>query len=184
MGSKGDIDEGATPFGGSFNTTTQAPFVGTYAAATYGGFFAEGLLRFNYYEMNLNSPTVNLYDQKLDAHGVSASGSVGYHWVIPNSQWFIEPSAGAVWSKTKIDPLQLAGAGPVGNNFQGTTQINDIESFIGRVGARVGTTFVSGNVVYQPFVAASLWHEFKGGWSANYISCPNCAFTNSGGAVP
>jgi opacity protein-like surface antigen len=184
LGSKGSIDEGATPVGGPFDTTTQAPFVGTYAAATYGGFFAEGLLRFNYYEMNLNSPSVNLYDQKLDAHGVSASGSVGYHWAIPNSQWFIEPSAGAVWSKTKIDPLQLAGAGTFGNNFQGTTQINDIESFIGRVGARVGTTFVSGNVVYQPFVAASLWHEFKGGWSANYISCPNCAFTNSGGAAP
>jgi opacity protein-like surface antigen len=183
LGTKGDIEEGATPFGGSFNSTTQAPFVGTYAAATYGGFFAQGLLRFNYYEINLNSPTVNVYDQKLDAHGVSLSGAAGYHYAIPNSQWFIEPSVGAVWSRTVVDTLQLVGtAVPPGTaGFQGSTQINDIDSLIGRAGLRVGTNFVSGNVLYQPFVSASIWHEFKGGWSANYTSCTNCIF---GGGSP
>jgi hypothetical protein len=29
------------------------------------GFFAEGLVRFNYYETNLNSPSINVYDQKI-----------------------------------------------------------------------------------------------------------------------
>jgi opacity protein-like surface antigen len=181
--SRGDIEEGATPFAGAFDTDTKAPFIGTYAAATYGGFFAEGLLRFNYYETNLNSPSVNIYNQKLDAHGISLSGSAGYHYAIPNSDWFIEPSAGAVWSRTKVDPLQLAGAGTVAfpGHFQGTVQIDDIESFIGRAGLRVGTTFVSGNMLWQPFAAASIWHEFEGGWSANYTSCSNCLFL---GAVP
>ncbi len=174
--SSGNIQEGATPVGSSFDSSTKSPFVGTYAAATYGGFFAEGLLRFNYYEINLNSPGVNVYDQKLDAHGVSLSGSVGYHYNFPNSNWFVEPSLGAVWSRTKVDPLQLAGAGAAGTNFQGTAQIDDINSTIGRAGLRVGTTIVSNNVVLQPFVAASIWREFKGGWSANYTSCSNCFF--------
>jgi hypothetical protein len=66
--------------------TLQSPFVGTYAAATYGGFFAEGLVRFNYYETNLNSPSINVYDQKLDAHGITVSGSAGYYWAMPNSE--------------------------------------------------------------------------------------------------
>jgi opacity protein-like surface antigen len=184
MESRGSLSEGATPTGGSFDTTTQSPFVGTYAAATYGGFFAEGLVRFNYYETNLNSPSVNVYDQKLDAHGISVSGSAGYHWVIPNSDWFVEPSAGAVWSRTKVDPLQLAGAnafpGQV-SNFQGSVQINDIDSFVGRLGLRVGTNVVSGNMMYQPFASVSIWREFEGGWSANYSSCPNCIFQ---GVVP
>jgi opacity protein-like surface antigen len=178
MGTRGTLEEGATPTAGSFDSTTRAPFVGTYAAATYGGFFVEGLLRFNYYEVNLNSPSVNIYDQKVDAHGYSLSGSAGYHYAIPNSTWFVEPSAGAVWSRTKVDPLQLAGVaafGP-GTNFQGTTQINDINSLIGRAGVRVGSTFVSGGVLYQPFVAASIWHEFRDGWSGTYTSCTNCIF--------
>jgi len=174
---RGNITEGNTPLGGAFDTRTQAPFVGTYAAATYGGFFAEGLLRFNYYETNLNSPTINVYNQKLDAHGISISGSAGYHWAIPNSSWFIEPSAGAIWSRTTIDPLQLAGFTiPGGGNFQGTVQIDDMKSFMGRAGLRVGTVVTSGNVVLQPFAAASVWHEFEGGWSANYNSCTNCIF--------
>ena len=181
MGSKGNLQEGATPAGGAFDSTTQSPFVGTYAAATYGGFFAEGLLRFNYYEIDLNSPSVNVYNQKLDAHGISASGSVGYHWSIPNSKWFIEPSVGGVWSRTKVDLLELAGAGGGGTNFQGSSQINDIESIIGRAGVRVGATVVSGGMILQPFAAASIWHEFRGGWSGNYTSCANCFFV---GGVP
>src|SRR5262249_36656709 len=48
LGTTGDINEGATPNppGGPFNTQTQAPFVGTYVAATYGGFFIDALLRY------------------------------------------------------------------------------------------------------------------------------------------
>ena len=111
LGTTGDIKEGATPNppGGPFNTQTQAPFVGTYAAATYGGFFIDALLRYNFYETSLDSPSVNLFHQKIDGHGISIGGSAGYHWVVPNSNWFIEPSAGIVWSRVKIDPLQLAG---------------------------------------------------------------------------
>jgi outer membrane autotransporter protein len=179
LGTTGDIKEGATPTGGPFNTQAQAPFVGTYVAATYGGFFIDALLRYNFYETSLDSPSVNLFHQKIDAHGISIGGSVGYHWVVPNSNWFIEPSAGIVWSRVKVDPLQLVGA-PVpagefkGSALAGSAQINDIINTVGRVGVRVGTTVDYGNMILQPFATVNVYHDFNGDWSANYISCPGC----------
>ena len=86
IGTQGQIVNGNTPAGGTFNTTTQAPFVGTYLVATQGNFFIDGLVRFDYYQTNLDSPTINLFNQSLDAYGYSVSSSAGYHWDVPNTQ--------------------------------------------------------------------------------------------------
>ena len=181
---KGNI-AGGNLMGGTFNSTTQAPFVGTYAAATHGGFFIDGMARLDYYETNLDSPSINVFQQNLDAHGVALIGSLGYNWKVPNSNWFIEPSAGVIWSRTTVDPFNTsnpvtAAEGYNPGNFQGTAQIGTINSTIGRAGVRFGTTIESGNVVWQPFAAVSVWHEFDSGVSANYASCPNCAFEGNG----
>jgi opacity protein-like surface antigen len=181
LGTKGDINEGATPTGGPFNTKTQAPFIGSYAAATYGGFFIDGLLRFNYYETSLDSPSINIFNQKVDAHGVSLGGSAGYHWTVPNSNWFVEPAAGIVWSRVSIDSLQLTGGDSPGGNFKGTAQISDITNTIGRAGLRVGTTVDTGNMILQPFASVNVLHDFNGSWSASYSSCPNCIFVSHNG---
>jgi outer membrane autotransporter protein len=157
-----------------FTTSTQIPFVGAYAAATNGGFFVDGLVRWNWFENSLTSngtSGLNLNDQKLDAHGVSVSGSAGYHWDVPNSTWFIEPSVGAIWSHTSVDPLNItAGSVAQGNIANGSLQINAIDSFVGRAGARFGTTMQSGNLIYQPFVAVSVWHEFGNDITANFAT--------------
>ena len=188
LGTTGDMKEGATPNppGGPFQTQTQAPFAGTYVAATYGGFFIDALLRYNFYETSLDSPSLNLFHQKIDGHGISIGGSAGYHWVVPNSNWFIEPSAGIVWSRVKIDPLQFVGV-PTGIGFTGSAQISDIINTIGRVGVRVGTSFDYGNMILQPFASVNVYHDFSGDWSANYSSCPNCigiVVSGQGIAIP
>jgi outer membrane autotransporter protein len=165
--------------GGAFNSTTQSPFVGTFAAATFGNFFIDGLLRYDYFQTDLNSPTANLFNQKLDAHGFTAAVSAGYNWTIPNSRWFIEPSAGVVWSREAVDPFGVTNPFTNvlgGQNFSGTTQLDTIESVIGRVGLRVGTTLETSSVVLQPFAAVSVWHDFASNITANYASCPNCLF--------
>ena len=46
---------------------------------------------------------------------------------------------------------------------------------------RVGTTVEAGNVVYQPFIAASVWHDFASNITGTYQSCANCLFF---GGVP
>lgn len=152
----------------SFTTATQIPFVGAYAAATNGGFFADGLVRFNWYENSINSLAIGLSDRKLDAHGVSVSGSLGYHWNVPDSSWFVEPSIAGIWSRTSIDPLNVTTTGVINS----TIEFNTIDSFIGRAGVRFGTTLQSGNLIYQPFVALSAWHEFGNDVQATFTE-PN-----------
>jgi opacity protein-like surface antigen len=174
---------GGTVGGGPFNSTVQVPFVGAYAAATYGGFFVDGLVRTEYYQTNLNAPLSNLFNQNIDAHGISFSGSIGYNWQIPNSNWFIEPSAGVIVSRIKVDPFNYVTSGTPGNtSFNGTVRLDDIKSDVGRLGLRFGTTINAGNVVWQPFVSVSVWHEFGPSVTSNYQTCgatnggPGCAF--------
>jgi len=176
--------------GGAFNNTTQIPFFGTYAAATYGGFFVDGLIRAEYYQTNLNAPNVNLFNQNINAHGTSFSGSIGYNWTVPNSNWFIEPSAGVILSRVTVDPFNFVTAGIpagvvpnfAGDTLSGTLRLNTINSEIGRVGLRVGTTIDTGTVIWQPFAAVSVWHEFGPNVTSNYTSCPGCvAVTPAGG---
>jgi len=153
---------GGSPVGGigvpttqvPFSATSQAPFVGTYLVATRGSFFADALIRYDNYDLSLNSPLSNLFNQKVDAHGYSASGSAGYNYQLPNSNWFVEPSAGVIWSNTSVGALNVS------SGLSGTGQINSIASFIGRAGLRVGTTVEAGNLLLQPFLAASIWHDF------------------------
>jgi opacity protein-like surface antigen len=189
IGTQGQIIGGNTPAGGAFNTTTEAPFVGTYLVATQGNFFIDGLVRFDYYQTKMDSPTINVFNQDLDAYGYSASASGGYHWDVPNSKWFIEPSVGMIWTDAKVNPFQsvgqsvVLGAPGLIQNFQGTTNISDLTSLVGRAGLRVGTSFEVGELALQPFAAASVWHEFEGGFTATYSSCPNCIFQGGGPAT-
>ena len=64
----------------------------------------------------------------------------------------------------------------------GTVQFNTLDSFVGRLWLRFGTTAQYGNVVYQPFVALSVWHEFYGNAAANYsaigLAAPSTATIN------
>ena len=168
--------------GGGFDTLTQIPFAGVYAAATKDGFFVDGLFRTEVYNTSLNAPTVSLFNQNLSAHGYSFSGSMGYNWRVPNSDWFVEPSAGVIISTLKVDPFNYVTAGvPAGtpgflggDTLSGTLQVDDIKSRIGRLGLRVGTTLNAGTVIWQPFAAVSVWHEFGPNVTSNYQTCPGC----------
>jgi opacity protein-like surface antigen len=47
---------------------------------------------------------------------------------------------------------------------------SDIQSWLGRAGVEIGTTFTAGNVVWEPFATASVWHEFAGNVTASYAA--------------
>jgi opacity protein-like surface antigen len=179
---------GATVGGGPFTNSTQIPFAGIYAAATYGGFFIDGLVRWEDYQTTLNAPSSNLFNQRLDAQGISFSASTGYNWQVPNTNWFIEPSIGVIISRTWVDDFNYATAGTPGKtSFNGTLHVHEIESDIGRAGLRVGTTINGGSVIWQPFAAFSVWHEFGPNIKSDYATCnstsgvPGCAFR---GGIP
>jgi opacity protein-like surface antigen len=164
-----------------FQTDIEVPFAGTYIVATYGNFFVDAMVRTQYYNIELNSPNANLYGQPVGAHGISFSTSAGYQFQFANN-WFIEPSAGFVWSKTEVDEINLAGA--PGTPISGTLSLNDIESQIGRLSLRVGTTFATGNMVLQPFVTASVFHEFADDTTSVFRTCTNCLVFGPGPVLP
>jgi opacity protein-like surface antigen len=186
---------------GSFNDTLQVPFVGLYGAATKGGFFIDGQARWNYYQNKITDTSNGVFGQNLDARGFSVNGNIGYNYGLPDN-WFIEPSAGVLWSETSVDPLNTAGTfvlqpfvpGAVTQPVPATISVNRIFSTLGRVSLRVGTSFSTDNWILQPFATVSGFREFEGNNSAtesvnfNAVTAinPNITFTchNNGVIVP
>jgi opacity protein-like surface antigen len=155
----------------------EVPFIGVYLVATHGRFFADIMVREEFYSANLTDATVGLFGQQIGAHGVSVSTSAGYNFALAND-WFIEPSAGFIWSRTDVDSFNISGAtSGLVSNF--TT--SPIESEIGRLSLRAGTTVSTGNMIWQPFGSVSVFHEFAGNVTSSAASLPNGAFV---GPVP
>src|SRR5262249_10498672 len=59
---------GGAPF---FTTNFEVPFAGGYAVAPYGSFFADVMVRGEYYNMKLHDPAASLFSQPFSAHGFS-----------------------------------------------------------------------------------------------------------------
>jgi opacity protein-like surface antigen len=151
---------------GTLKTNFEVPFVGVYGAVTKGNFYADGQVRFDYYQAELSDPiTSGIFNQRLDARSWSLTGNLGYRFDMPQN-WFIEPSVGGVYSHVSVDPLDLSGTYVIPNNpgfaFPGTVKINDFDSELGRVGVRVGTTIKTDDVIAQPFFVTNVYHEFAG----------------------
>jgi opacity protein-like surface antigen len=166
-----------------FSNTYQVPFFGTYAVATKGRFFADLMVREEFYNTTLGNPTYGLANQPVGAHGYSIATSAGYNFDMGNG-WFIEPSAGFIYSRTTVDNFTLPGSGPVGgtNGIEFTIFTPEVISELGRASLRVGKTIDSGNVVWTPFATASVFNEFAGNVTSNFSSPPGGALF--GGAVP
>jgi len=153
-----------------FSNKFEVPFFGTYIVATTGRFFADLMVRQEFYNLNLNNAAFSFANQPVGAHGYSISASTGYNFDLGQG-WFIEPSAGFVYSKTSVDNFTAPGV--FGANFTGITgiiQTNDVTSEIGRASLRVGKAIETPSVIWQPFASASVFHEFAGNTVSNYVS--------------
>ena len=166
LGSKSNDNFG---FGNRF----EVPFFGTYLVATKGRFFADLMVRREIYNISLNNPGLTYFNQPISAQGISVSASAGYNFDLGNN-WFIEPSAGFIYSKTSVD--SFTNPGTVLLPIVGRISPDDITSQIGRLSARVGTTIATPNIVWQPFASASIFHEFGGLVTTNYTTLPNTVF--------
>jgi opacity protein-like surface antigen len=157
---------------GAPRTNFEVPFVGAYAVATKGGFFADINVRGEFYNIEVNNPGADFFNQPFGAKGMSISTSVGYQWALANN-WFVEPSAGFTYSRTQVDPFSAVGLPPT-QQFSGTVAVNNIDSELARATVRVGTSFNTGSMILQPFASASVFHEFGGPTDATFQTCVNC----------
>lgn len=171
---------------GSFEAETQVPFLGLYAAFAKGNFFADFQVRHDLYLMRFDDPMNGLSDQPHNAYGITAGVNAGFRFPFPGN-WFVEPSAGALWSRVKMGSIDTTGSGlldlpPLGTvNFHndGSVRVDDIESILGRVSVRIGTTVAVGDVALQPFVTGSLFHEFAGDVTATALRTEGGVLTTS-----
>jgi len=151
-----------------FGNDFEVPFWGTYFVATKGRFFADLMVRQEFYNINLNNPTFAFSNQPVGAHGWSISASTGYNFDLGQG-WFIEPSAGFIYSRTSVDSFTAPGVSAL-TGITGVVQTNDVTSQIGRASVRVGKAIATPTVVWQPFASASVFHEFAGDVRSNYTS--------------
>jgi len=159
----------------------EVPFVGGYLVATYGRFFADVMVREEFYNINLNDISFGTYNQRIGSHALSVSSSAGYNFALPNN-WFIEPSGGFIWSRANVDNYIVGNpALPINSGFGGfffpgifLTKVttDPIQSEIGRLSLRAGTTLTYGNIVLQPFASASVYSEFAGNVTTSLASQP------------
>jgi opacity protein-like surface antigen len=162
--------QGANP-PGSLSNTLQVPFAGLYGAASYGGFLFDAQVRGDFYQSEVSDNSNGLYEQHFGGRGLSVGGNAAYRQNL-GDRWFIEPSAGVIWSRTHVDPLNFPGSIVFGKGAlpPWILTINDIDSTLGRFSVRAGTTVKTGGMLLQPFASLGVFHEFQGGVTSNLTS--------------
>ncbi|MBO0756922.1 MAG: autotransporter domain-containing protein [Bradyrhizobiaceae bacterium] len=162
---------GLNPGPATFRDSLQIPFAGLYGAASYGGFLVDAQIRGDFFQNEVSDENHGLSGQQFNARSISLTGNVAYNQSLGN-QWFIEPSAGIIWSRTNVDPLNVPGTMVLASGAAGPSgvlippwllTVNDIESTLGRLSVRVGTSVEAGDVILQPFASASVFHDFQEG---------------------
>ena len=178
----GYLESDSKSLDNAFTTNFQIPSVATYGVATYGRFFLDALIKEDYYNISLNNPAFGFFSQPISGRGTSYAVNAGYNFALANN-WFIEPSAGFIYARTRFDSFSTVGQPGVGQgaNISGTQKVDDITSEIGRASVRVGTSFQSGNLALQPFFTASVYREFAGDVTSNFTTCQGCNFFGGGG---
>jgi opacity protein-like surface antigen len=168
---------------GGFSGSFRVPYLGLYAVLTSGNFFADFQVRGEFYQNRINDAGAGIFNQKFNATGSTIAGNVGYQFKLSNS-WFLEPSAGLLYSKTDVDDINVAGtillpSVPLANGVWATTMhIGNIDSLLGRASLRVGTSVTAGGILYTPFVTGSYFREFDSGSISSSIAISQTLLPN------
>jgi hypothetical protein len=144
--------------GNSFDT--EGWNIGAYAGWANDGFFINGLLKGDFYEVDGNFrtlPSIFTFD------GVTwgAQGEIGYRW--GDEGFFFEPIAALSWTTTSLDSVTTGGA---------TIDFDDSTSLRGKAGARIGGTMGSGDVIWTPYIGAYWVDELDGDNSLTFTTGP------------
>ena len=162
-------------FAGTFGGTFQVPFAGIYSSvSTKDGFFADAQVRYDSYRNNISNVPDGLFSQDFNGQGLSLTGNASYAIELPGTGITLTPAVGLVLSRVNVDPLNVAGSFYLANNpnfaLPGTAKINDIISELARASLTAVTTIPAGEVTLQPFVTASVYHEFAGSVTTNLLT--------------
>jgi len=147
---------GEENFGGAYSNY-MVPFLGLYAAATGHGFFADVLVRHDFWEGDVSAAGAGLTNARMngDANAVTAEAGYSYHF---QNGMFATPSVGFAYTNARFDQLSLVP----GSAVQPTLNVGAVLSDLGRLGVTLGDTFATQYWALTPNLNLSLWHEFAG----------------------
>ena len=160
--------------GGSSSYTV--PFLGVYAAATGHGFFADVLLRHDFWQGEVMNSYAGLTNAPMNGHGNAATVEAGYNYRFQNGIQ-VTPSAGFAYTRATFDALTLFPGMLTSNSV---LNVGAVQSDLGRVGVTVADAFATPYFVLVPNATASVWHEFAGPIPSLFtVSAPGEFFTQN-----
>ena len=132
--------------------------VGAYVTYLNGGLFVDTLFKADLLELD---PKNAGFSGSLDANNLGVRVDSGYRFGGFGSGMFFEPLATIGVVDSEIDNFTRSG---------NKVSFDDGTSVQGRLGLRVGTSFLAGTMTVEPFVIGSVWHEFEDGNQAMLAS--------------
>lgn len=136
--------------------------IGAYAAMNTGGFFANGLVKLDRFDVKIDALTAG-FRKEVDGTSYGAKVEAGYRFDV--GRFFAEPVASLAYSDADIDDVTAPGGG--------VFTFDDLESLRGEAGVRMGTTFGSASGVrYQPFIGVFAVEEFEGNGVTTFTTGP------------
>ena len=135
-------------------------FLGGYAVATRGAFFADVTVRRDWYDAKPVDPLIQ-QNADFSGRGYGVVATMGYNFRL-NNGYFIEPQVGLHLTRANFDTVNLPAAQQMA--------IDSVNSTLFRASVRVGKTFnVADRLVAQPFIIASVLHEFENQLGEQYF---------------
>ena len=143
---------------GQSNSSYTVPFLGLYGAVTGHGFYANALVRHDFWNGSILSPNAGLTNAPMTGNGNAATIETGYQWSLPNG-FFATPSAGFAYTRATFSPLTLL---PTTTTSANVLYLGAVQSDLGRLGLQVGYRMATSDWVVIPSANVSVWHEFAG----------------------
>ncbi|WP_420141088.1 autotransporter domain-containing protein [Sphingomonas sp.] len=123
--------------------------VGAYGAFSSGGFFANLLGRYEWYDVRATLPGIDR--RKFDGKGYGAKAEVGMRF--GQSAFFVEPAASIEYARTDLDRLDAGVT---------TIAFDDGDGLRGTAGLRIGADAFKGDTRIRFYASGSVVHEFEG----------------------
>jgi len=87
----------------------------------------------------------------IDGTGITASLEAGYPIAV-NESWTLEPQAQLIWQHLSLQDQQDAFS---------SISFGTGSNWVGRIGARLQGNFETERGMFQPYLKANIWHNFK-----------------------
>ena len=142
---------------GASSASYNVPFLGLYVAVLGHGFFADLMVRHDFWDGAVTSGAAGLVNARQNGNANALTAEAGYTYHFEN-RFFATGSLGFLTrTRPSTNLIFLPGTlNPPSVSF------GNVKSDLGRAGLTIGRTFATEYWALTPNVTGSVWHEFAG----------------------